>query len=57
MKTLIIAFVAVSAMGLASCEKCYKCETLLGTETECCGDKSDCERFRGDCTLNGGQLD
>ncbi len=56
MKTLLLVLSTVSVMGLASCEKCYECEGALGIETECCGDKDDCETFRGDCTLNGGQL-
>lgn len=57
MKTLILVTATVATMGLASCEKCYTCETVLGTETECCGDKEECEVFRDDCKLSGGTLD
>lgn len=57
MKTLILVTATIATMGLASCEKCYTCETVLGTETECCGDKEDCEVFRDDCKLSGGVID
>lgn len=56
MKTLIIAFVTVAAFSFTSCEKCYECEGAFGITTDCCGKKSDCEKYRGDCELAGGVI-
>lgn len=56
MKTLIFVLSTMTIMGLSSCEKCYECEGVFNITTDCCGSKSDCEQYRGDCTLNGGKL-
>ncbi len=54
MRAWITVMAMVSIVAFSSCEKCYKCETNLGTETECCGTKADCETFRDNCRLTGG---
>ncbi len=56
MKTLIITCVAAVALTFASCEKCYECEGAFNITTDCCGKKSDCEKYRGDCDLAGGRI-
>lgn len=56
MKYLLVLSLFIGSLTFTSCEACYECEGYLGLETECCGDKDECDNFKKDCDLNGGRI-